>query len=403
MKPLIHEATKPGALEDLRVLVTRAVDELRSPLIALSRDLYDHPELSLQEVRSSGLLQERLRAEGFEVTAGVAGLPTGFVAVKRGATPGPRVAFLAEFDALPGIGHACGHNIIASAGLGAGLALGRASDRLAGEVIVIGTPAEETVGGKCIMVREGVFKGIDAALMVHPGSEWRVEADSLACISLEVVFTGKEAHAVAWPERGINALDALIQLFVAVDMLKKRLGRDVRIPGVIVEGGVRANIVPARAVGHFSLRAPDSRTRDQVRAEFERTVDGIARGTGCGSAIRATDEPYDDLLTNKTLAAVFRRHLNDAGITTIEGPRANKGSLDMGNVSRVVPSVHAFAAICGSDVPSHSAAFALATISPRGEEALVTSARAMALTGLDLMTLPGLLGDAKAEFDLASS
>jgi len=367
-------------------------------LLDLSRDLHAHPELSLQETRSSRLLVERLAAEGFEVTAGVAGLPTAFVARRRGGREGPRVAFLAEYDALPGIGHACGHNLIAAAGLGAGIALGRAVGSLAGEVVVVGTPAEETVGGKCIMVREGVFAGIDAALMIHPGAEWRVEADSLACVSLEVTFTGREAHAVAWPERGINALDALIQLFIAKDMLARSLGRDVRIPGVVLEGGVRANIVPARAVGRFSLRAPDREARERVRAAFTGTVEGIARATGCGWTVRATDEPYDELVTNKTIAAVFRRRLNDAGIDTVEGPRANKGSLDMGNVSRAVPSVHAFVAICDPDVGSHSQAFAQASISPRGEEALMISVKAMALTGLDLLTTPALLSEAKREF-----
>ena len=197
---------------ELHDAVSAAAEDLREDLTALSRDLHQHPELSLQEERSSALLQQRLRSAGFGVTAGVAGLPTSFVACRPGARPGPRVAFLAEYDALPGIGHACGHNLIAAAAVGAGLCLARVADRLAGEVLVIGTPAEETVGGKCIMVREGVFDGIDAALMIHPGSEWRVECDSLACISLEVVFTGREAHAVAWPEKGINALDALIQL-----------------------------------------------------------------------------------------------------------------------------------------------------------------------------------------------
>jgi len=386
-----------GPSAGLYAVVSSAADSLRSMLLDLSRDLHAHPELSLQETRSSRLLAERLAAEGFEIEAGVAGLPTAFVARRRGAREGPRVAFLAEYDALPGIGHACGHNLIAAAGLGAGIALGRAVDGLAGEVVVVGTPAEETVGGKCIMVREGVFDGIDAALMIHPGAEWRVEADSLACVSLEVTFTGREAHAVAWPERGINALDALLQLFMAKDMMLRGRGRDVRIPGVIVEGGVRANIVPARAVGHFSLRAPDAPSRDRLRADFTRAVEGIAAGTGCGWAIRATDEPYDELVTNRTIAARFRRHLNDAGVQTVEGPRANKGSLDMGNVSRAVPSVHAFVAICDADVGSHSPAFAQATVSPRGEEALMISMKAMALTGLDLLTTPGLIEQAKEE------
>ncbi|HET6373925.1 MAG TPA: amidohydrolase, partial [Candidatus Polarisedimenticolia bacterium] len=382
--------------------VRHAADDLRTPLQALSRDLFDHPELSLQEVRSTRRLQETLKEAGFEVTPGVAGLPTSFVAVKKGRRPGARIAFLAEYDALPGIGHACGHNLIAAAGVGAGLALGSIAQNLDGEILVIGTPAEETVGGKCIMVREGIFQGVDAALMVHPGSEWRVETDSLACISLEVIYTGREAHAVAWPERGLNALDALIQLFIAVEMLRKRHGRDVRIPGVILEGGLRPNIVPARAVGHFTLRAPDSATRDAVRREFERTVEGIASGTGCGSAVRATDEPYDELHSNRAMAAVFRSYLLEMGITPLDGPRPNKGSLDMGNVSKAVPALHPFVAICGQEIASHSKLFAQASVSPMGEEALMVSVRALALTGLDLLTRPDLLASVKSEF-LATS
>ena len=388
---------------DPRETVSAAIDALTPELTALSRHLYLHPELSLQEHASTALLQERLAKAGFAVEPGAAGLATSFVATLRSALPGPRIAFLAEYDALPGIGHACGHNLIAAAGLGAGLSLSRCLDRVGGEVLVIGTPAEETIGGKCVMVREGVFDGIDAALMVHPGSEWRAESDSLACISLEVLFTGKEAHAVAWPERGINALDALIQLFIAIDMMKKRLGRDVRIPGVIIEGGVRANIIPARAVGHFSLRAPDSARRDEIRREFELAVKGIAQVTGCGYSIRAVDEPYDDLLTNRTMAALFAGHLREAGVTVATGPRPNKGSLDMGNVSRVVPSVHPFMAICDSSIASHTRGFAEASVSEQGERALMIAVRALALTGLDLLTRPELLDEAKAEFAKSTS
>lgn len=384
---------------DLEQEVISALVDLRPRLVGLSRDLYDHPELSLEETRSSGLLQSDLRTAGFEVTPGVADLPTAFVARRSGAGAGPCIAYLAEYDALPGIGHACGHNIIAASALGAGLALSRVASRIHGEILVIGTPAEETLGGKCLMVRRGVFDGIDAALMVHPGSEWRVEVDSLACITLEVTFEGREAHAVAWPEKGINALDALIQLFVSIDMLRKRLGRDVKIPGVILEGGVRPNIIPARSVGHFSLRAPDSASRDRVRAEFENAVAGIAGSTGCGYSLRATDEPYDDMVTNRAMADQFRARLADLGIPTVDGPRPNKGSLDMGNVSRAVPSVHPFIAICDPDIASHSAAFARATVSPRGEDALMVAARALALTGLDLLTRPELLARARAEFE----
>ncbi len=393
-----------GTETDLRSAVRGAVEALVPALIDLSRDLHRNPELSLEEFRSSGTLRALLDEAGFHVTAGVAGLPTAFVARRGGSKgAGPRIAFLAEYDALPGIGHACGHNLIAAASVGAGLALSRVADRLGGEILVIGTPAEETVGGKCIMVREGIFAGVDAALMIHPGSEWRVEVDSLACITLEVTFTGREAHAVAWPERGLNALDALIQLFVAVDMLRKRLGRDVRIPGIVLAGGVRPNIIPARAVGQFSLRAPTSAARDAVRRAFEEAVAGCAKATGCGWSVRATDEPYDDMLTNRTLAARFRVHLEEAGVIPVDGLRANKGSLDMGNVSRVVPSLHPFIAICGPETASHSAPFAEATVSPQGEEALGIAVRALALTAIDLYEDPDLVSRVREEFEAATS
>ncbi len=342
---------------------------------------------------------------GFEVVSGVAGLPTAFVARLRGAGSRPRVAILAEYDALPGIGHGCAHNLIAAAGVGAGLTLARAAagqgggPDLPGEILVIGTPAEETVGGKVILAENGVFDGLDAAMMVHAGSEWRAFADSLACASLQVTYLGRESHAAAWPEKGINALDALILLFVSLDMMKKRLGREVVIPGVILEGGVRPNIVPARAVGAFSLRAATAARRDEVRAEFEKAARAIGEASGCGVEIRQTDRPYDEMATNRALAGRFAEHLAMMGVRIVDGPRQNKGSLDMGNVSRLVPSIHPFVAIADADIPSHSAGFAAASISTRGEEALMTAVKALALTALDVLRDPVLLRSAREEFE----
>ena len=383
--------------------IRRAADELRGEIAGISRDLHDHPELSLEETRSSALLRERLAAAGFQVSAGAGSLPTAFVA-RTGSGGAPRVALLAEYDALPGIGHGCGHNLIAAASTGAGLVLARAAastgpGKLPGTLLVIGTPAEETVGGKALMVRDGVFKEVDAALMVHGAAEWRVFTDSLACVSLEVTYRWRESHAVAWPEKGINALDALIQLFVALDMMKKRLGRDVRIPGVILEGGQRANIIPAKAVGAFSLRAPTSAGRDQVRAEFERTARAVADGTGCGIEIRQMDQSYDAMLTNTTLARRFKTHLSAMGIETVDTPRQNKGSLDMGNVSRALPSIHPLIAAAGPEAPLHSARFAAATLLPQAEEALMSAVKALALTAYDALSEPALLREAREEFE----
>jgi amidohydrolase len=383
--------------------ILRAADDLIREILGISRRLHDDPEPSGEEDRAAEFLTARLEAAGFEVEPGVAGLRTAFVARRSGRSGSPRVALLAEYDALPGIGHGCGHNLIAAAGVGAALALARAADGgtgpgLPGDLLVIGTPAEETIGGKIVMVREGVFDGLDAAMMVHPSIEWRVFTDSLTCVSLEVTYLGREAHAVVSPEKGINALDALIQLFIAVDTLRKRLGDEVRIPGVILEGGVVPNVVPARAVGAFTLRTPTSRMLAEVRADVERTARAIGEGTGCEVGIRQTDDVHDAMLTNEVMARRFKTHLAALGVETVDGPRRNKGSLDMGNVSRALPSIHPFIEVTGPETPLHSARFAEATTGARAEEALMKAVKAMALTAHDLMGEPGLLEQAKAEF-----
>ncbi len=388
----------------MKEAILRAADDLRQEILGISRRLHADPEPSGEEERASEFLRARLEAAGFEVEPGVAGLRTAFVARRRCGTRSPRVALLAEYDALPGIGHGCGHNLIAAAGVGAALALARAAERgpdggLPGELLVIGTPAEETIGGKIVMVREGVFDGVDAAMMIHPSTEWRVFTDSLACVSLEITYSGREAHAVVSPEKGINALDGLIRLFVAVDALRKRLGEEVRIPGVILEGGVVPNIVPARAVGAFTVRTPTSRELEEVRAEMERIARGIGEGTGCGVGIRQTDDVHDALLTNEVMARRFKTHLAALGIETVDGPRRNKGSLDMGNVSRALPSIHPFVEIAGPETPLHSARFAEAATEARAEAALMKAVKAMALTANDLMCEPGLMEKAKEEFD----
>jgi amidohydrolase len=389
----------------MREAVNEAAAELGAGIREIGRRLHSDPELSEEEHRASALLRAKLEGAGFQVTGGVAGLPTSFVAALPGSRPSPRVAILAEYDALPGIGHGCGHNLIAAAGVGAAIVLARAAGAggLPGELLVVGTPAEETIGGKAVMVREGIFDGVDAAMMIHPSSEWRVFTDSLACVSIEVTYTGREAHAVTWPEKGINALDPLIRLFVSLEMLKKRLGGDVKIPGIVKEGGVRANIVPARAVGAFSMRAPDRERLHEVRAEVERTARAIGEAAGCGVEIRQTDNVYDEMLTNNALARRFKEHLSSMGIETVDAPRRNKGSLDMGNVSRAVPSIHPFIAVAGPETALHSAGFAEATIRERAEKALDVTVRALALTASDALEDGELLEEARAEFESATA
>jgi amidohydrolase len=375
----------------------RETDRLAAAVGAISRSLHRHPELSLHERRSAALLCRFLRAEGFAVRRGVAGLPTAFVARRRRGR-GPRIAFLAEYDALPGIGHACGHNLIGAAAAGAGAALARVLGDVPGEVVVIGTPAEETIGGKVVMVERGVFRGVDAALMIHPSTENRVYTTSLACHSLEVAYLGRAAHAVSSPEHGINALDALLRLFFAVHRLRHRLPREVRMPGIIVEGGKRANIIPDLATGRFSLRARDLRTLARVERVFRRAARDAARATGARLVIRSIDHPYAEMRTNRVIADVFKEELGRLGRTTEDGPRKTMGSLDMGNVSQRVPAIHPYVAVAPRSVPLHSARFARRAGGPDGRAALRVAVRALALTGLRLMCEDGLLDRARREF-----
>ncbi len=390
----VHSA--PSTTSRSRLL--RALTGLNVAIASLGRDLYRHPELSEEEHRSAALLVGFLAGEGFRVREGIAGLPTAFVATKAGRRGGPRVAVLAEYDALPGIGHACGHHLIGAAACGAAAAVGRVIEKEAGEIVVIGTPAEETIGGKVVMADRGVFRGLDAALMFHPSTENRVYTTSLACHSLEVIYKGKAAHAVASPETGINALQALLHLFSAVDRLKRRLPPEVRMPGVILEGGRRANIVPDRAVARFSLRAADLSGLRRVERAFRAAVRAAARATGARAVVRAVDYPYAEMVTNRTLADLFKQELALMGRRTIDTPRKRMGSLDMGNVSYRVPSIHAYIAVAPRSVPLHSVRFARYSGGATGRAGLRVATRALACVAHTLLADGRVLESARREF-----
>ncbi|MGD8375635.1 MAG: M20 family metallopeptidase [Acidobacteriota bacterium] len=383
----------------LKRLALEEAERLAPEAIALSRALFDHPELSGEEVDSVERIRGVLEGHGFQVEVGLAGLPTAFRATASAAArPGPRVAFLAEYDALPEIGHGCGHNLIGAAGVFAGIVAARVASRSRGSVAVIGTPAEETIGGKVVLARAGVFDDYDAAMLVHPSAEDRAHSTSLACSGMEVEFLGKSAHAVAHPEKGINALDAVLQLFMAVDAARRRWSPQVKAPGVILEGGKRANIIPERAVAQFSVRAPTIREVRDVRQQIERMIQGIATATGTRFEIRDTDNPYFEMVSNDVLARAYADNLRALGREPVEGPRRNQGSLDMGNVSFRCPAIHPFVAICPPELASHTRDFGLASVSERGERALVDSVKAMAMTAADLFAWRHLAQEARAAF-----
>ena len=382
----------------LRSRLEREVARLRPAVERLSRVLHRRAELSLEEAGSVRLLTGFLEKEGFRVRRGVAGLPTSFVARKRLGRGGARLAFLAEYDALPGIGHACGHNLIGAASAGAGAALGRVLDGTAGEILVVGTPAEETIGGKVLMTERGVFKGVDCALMFHPSTENRVYTTSLACHSLEVTFLGRAAHAVASPEKGINALEALIRLFIDLHRLRHRLPREVRMPGVIIDGGQRANVVPDRAVGRFTLRARDLPTLARVESLFRGAARDAGRVVGARLSIRSLDHPYAEMITNRVLADRFKNELRRMGRRTVDAPRKKMGSLDMGNVSQVVPSIHPYVAIAPRSMPLHSRGFARLAGGARGVAGLRVATRGLSMVGLEILCDGHTLARAQREF-----
>jgi amidohydrolase len=364
----------------------------------LSTRLFALRELSEQEHASSALLRGFLRRHGFQVISGAGGLPTAFVARRRLGRKGPRLGLLAEYDALPEIGHACGHNLIGAAACGAAVLAARLLERTPAEIVVYGTPAEETIGGKIVLARAGLFRGLDAALMFHPSTEDRVYMTSLACHSFEVEFRGRAAHAVASPEKGINALAALLALFAAMERLRPSLPIEARMPGIILEGGRRPNIIPDRAVGRFTLRAGDLRRLARVKRAFFAAGRAAARSVGAKVRFRAVDLPYAEMRTNGPLAEIFKEELRALGRRTVDTPRKGMGSLDMGNVSQVVPSIHPFVGIAPKSAPLHSRAFAARAGAAPGRQGLAIASRALAATLVRAVHDPALRRSARQAF-----
>lgn len=347
----------------------------------------------------SGLVEDA----GFAVERGVAGLDTAFKARYPGAGDGPTVAFVAEYDALPELGHACGHNIIGTASTGAALAIRAVMDQLPGTIMLIGTPAEEKGGGKIIMVDNGVFDDVDAAMMVHPSTKTMTTRESLAANSLAFEYFGKSAHAAATPDHGINALDACIQTFNNINALRQHLPDDVRIHGIISHGGDAANIVPEYAAAQFIARAARSDDSLKVVEQVIRCAEAAA--TAMGAELKVTrGAHYANMIPNPTLARLFAQNLEQLG-EPAQTPDVNErmGSTDMGNVSQAVPAIHAYITIADDDVKGHTPAFRAAAISERGHAGLIKAAKAMAMTAVELLTNPDLAAQARREFETAAN
>jgi len=391
--------------EELKARASRVIDELRPALIEMSDAIYREPELGLQEVKAAARLTGLLEGKGLTVRRGVAGMETAFLAWKEGRGPGPKVAILAEYDALPEIGHGCGHNIIGTTAVGAGIAVASVMGELKGTVLVVGSPAEEgavdNAGGKVALVEDGQFKGVDAAMMIHPSSRTSVEGTSTAREAMEISFKGRAAHAAGAPHEGINALDAAILTFNAINALRQHLKDDVRIHGIITKGGVAPNIVPDYSEIRLYVRANDRTYLSQTVEKVKNCARGAATATGATVSFRKTANTYENMRTNRALAAAMQANLEAVGRKVELPERPGAGSTDMGNVSQVVPAVHAYIAICGRNVVGHSREFAEATITEAGHQAIIDGAKAMAMTVIDLLCDGDLLRRVKDEFAAA--
>lgn len=362
--------------------VITAAKDLTPEIIRIVRRLYDHPEISLQERDSADLLTQILEHDGFAVTKNLAGLETAFMGkIGRG---GVKIALIAEMDALPELGHACGHNIIAAAATGAALILRRVLPAEAATILVYGTPAEELGIGKIEMIQSGCFDGVDFAMMVHPSSRRQVIKQFLGLAKIRFTFHGRAAHAAAYPEDGINALDAVIQTFNSVNALRQQTRQDVRIHGIISEGGVAPNIIPARAACYFYVRADDLHELVQVKARLIACAEGAALAAGC--RLETVEDPRV-IAPLKIIPAYYQIYSEQLALLGLEEadsrPDRNKGSSDIGNLSQLLPTIHPHVPI-GDGINIHTSGFAMATVSLQGEMAAVEGATALALTAIKL-------------------
>ncbi|HET8569582.1 MAG TPA: M20 family metallopeptidase [Candidatus Limnocylindria bacterium] len=378
-----------------KALAQSGVDRRAAVLDDLSLRIHGQPELAFEERFASSALADLVEREGVRVRRGVAGLDTAFVA--EAGSGRPVVAVLAEYDALPGVGHACGHNLMGTAAAGAFLAARDALDGLGGTVRLVGCPAEERGNGKVRLIEGGVFRDVDAAVMFHPGDRDEIDPLMLALVQLEVEFTGRAAHAAGEPYLGVNALDALMLAWSALSSLRQLVRTDSRIHGIVTDGGQAANIIPERAAARLLVRSPDSAYLEDLRARVLACFQGAATATGC--ELRYTwSDGMESVVTNRALADAFQANARALGREVPRRTSAEtQGSTDLGNVSTRVPAIHPFLAVCDAPVPGHSHAFAKAAATPRALETMRLAAKALAMTALDVLADPGLAQRAKEE------
>ncbi len=389
---------EPPPLTEAKARLAAEIDRRAGQLVSVSHQIHARPELCFEEHFAHDLLAGELEQAGLAVTRGARGVATAFEA--RAGSAGPTVAVVCEYDALPGLGHACGHNVIAAAGLGAGVAAAALADELGGRVVVVGTPAEEGGGGKVPLLDGGAFAGVDAALMVHPADADLLAMDVVALHQAHVSYTGEASHAAAAPHRGRNALDAAVLGYVNVAALRQHIAPGERIHGIITHGGDRANIVPAHARTEWIVRSPTVATLVELEQRFLACLHAGADATGCAIEVRWVDPVYADMIDNAAIGERYRANAGALG-RDVRAPSPSSrvvGSTDMGNVSYAVPAIHPMIRVAPPGVAIHTAAFAGFAGGPDGDRAVVDGAKALAWTVADLWLEPGLVERARAEW-----
>lgn len=390
--------TTTGQRESALQTVCDRVDELADVLLETSRAIHANPELAFKEYSAHDLLTGVMAGQGIDVVRSAYGLETAFEGTA--GTTGPVVAVLCEYDALPGIGHACGHNIIATAGLGAGLAAAAVAEELGGRIRILGTPAEEGGGGKVFMLERGAFDGVDAALMVHPADADLENITSLAIQQAMVTYTGRAAHAAAAPEKGLNALDAAVLGYVNVAALRQHIAPDERIHGIFTDGGEKANIVPVRAAANWYVRSPSRSRLEALKLRLAACLRAGAEAAGCEVEIRWIEPSYAEVLDNRVLLDRYTANAALLGRTVLPAVEHQVvGSTDMGNVSYVVPSIHPMIKSAPAGTAIHTEAFAGFAASSEADLAVLDGAKAMAMTVVDCWMDGSLLATAHEQFE----
>jgi amidohydrolase len=385
-------------LDAAKAKVVAEVDRRADMLVDASHRIHTNPELGYEEEFAHELLTAIARDEGLEVETHAYGVPTAFAA--RAGSDGPVIALCCEYDALPGIGHACGHNIIAAAGLGAGLAAAAVADAVGGRVLVLGTPAEEGGGGKVKLIDAGAFDGVDAAMMVHPAEADLTSMDVIAVHRVLVTYHGEAAHAAAFPWKGRNALDAAVLGYMNVAALRQHIRSDERIHGIFTEAGDKPNIVPARTAAEWYVRAGDVGRLERLEARVMACLEAGATAAGCEMEHEWQWPVYADMRDNQPMLELFRENGATLG-RSFDPPDTSisvVGSTDMGNVSYVVPSIHPMIQVAPPGISIHTPEFAGYAGGAAGDQAVIDGAKALAMTVADLWLRPDALEGAKSAF-----